>query len=84
MQILQSLDTKFLGCLLGFTALIVGLWFVIMQDVKRLHNVDTSGWPLLLVLIPLANIDLGLYMLFVNGMVVSNYYGADPKNRMPY
>ena len=72
------------GMLLGFVALFAGLWFMIAQDVKRLHDVDKSGWLLLLVLIPLVNIVLGLYMLFADGTVGPNRYGADPKNRMPY
>ena len=33
---------------------------------------------------PTANIALGLYMLFADGTVGPNRYGADPKNRMPY
>lgn len=72
------------GVLIGFIALIAGLWFMIAQDVKRLHDVDKSGWLLLLVLIPLVNIALGLYLLFADGTVGPNRYGADPKNRMPY
>ena len=72
------------GVLVGFAALIAGLWFSIAQGVKRLHDVDKSGWLLLLGLIPLVNIVLGLYMLFADGTVGPNRYGADPKNRMPY
>jgi hypothetical protein len=61
-----------------------GIWFTIAQDVKRLHDVDKSGWFLLLALIPIVNFILGLYMLFADGTVGPNRYGADPKNRMPY
>lgn len=72
------------GMFIGFIALIAGLWFTIAQDVKRLHDVDKSGWLLLLILIPIVNIALALYMLFADGTVGPNRYGADPKNRMPY
>lgn len=72
------------GVLIGIAALIGGIWFMIAQDVKRLHDVDKSGWLLLLGLIPLVNIVLGLYMLFADGTVGPNRYGTDPKNRMPY
>ena len=72
------------GMFIGFIALIAGLWFMIAQDVKRLHDVDKSGWLLLLTLIPIVNIALGLYLLFADGTVGPNRYGADPKNRMPY
>lgn len=72
------------GMFIGFIALIAGLWFMIAQDVKRLHDVDKSGWLLLLVLVPIVNIALGLYLLLADGIVGPNRYGADPKNRMPY
>lgn len=72
------------GMFIGFIALIAGLWFMIAQDVKRLHDVDKSGWLLLLVLVPIVNIALGLYLLLADGTVGPNRYGADPKNRMPY
>ena len=73
-----------IGVLIGFAALIGGIWFTIAQDVKRLHDVDKSGWLVVLLLIPIVNFILGLYMLFADGTVGPNRYGNDPKNRMPY
>ena len=73
-----------IGVLIGFSALIGGIWFTIAQDVKRLHDVDKSGWLVVLLLIPIVNFILGLYMLFADGTVGPNRYGNDPKNRMPY
>ena len=73
-----------IGVLIGFSALIGGIWFTIAQDVKRLHDVDKSGWLIILLLIPIINFILGLYMLFADGTVGPNRYGNDPKNRMPY
>lgn len=73
-----------IGVLIGFSALIGGIWFTIAQDVKRLHDVDKSGWLIILLLIPIVNFILGLYMLFADGTVGPNRYGNDPKNRMPY
>ena len=72
------------GVFIGFAVLIAGGWFLLAQDVKRLHDANKSGWLLLLGLIPLVNIALGLYMLFADGTVGPNRYGPDPKNRMPY
>lgn len=72
------------GVLIGFVVLIADAWFGLAQGVKRLHDVDKSGWFILLGLIPLINIILGLYMLFADGTVGPNQYGPDPKNRMPY
>lgn len=59
-----------IGVLIGFAALIGGIWFTIAQDVKRLHDVDKSGWLVILLLIPIVNFILGLYMLLVDGTVV--------------
>lgn len=73
-----------IGVLIGFSALIGGIWFTIAQDVKRLHDVDKSGWLIILLLIPIVNFILGLYMLLADGTVGPNRYGNDPKNRMPY
>ena len=73
-----------IGVLIGFSTLIGGIWFTIAQDVKRLHDVDKSGWLVVLLLIPIVNFILGLYMLFADGTVGPNRYGNDPKNRMPY
>lgn len=73
-----------IGVLIGFAALIGGIWFTIAQDVKRLHDVDKSGWFIILLFIPIINFILGLYMLLADGTVGPNRYGNDPKNRMPY
>lgn len=46
--------------------------------IKRLHDVNRSGWLLLLLLVPLINIILGLYMLFARGTDGDNKYGPPP------
>lgn len=73
-----------IGVLIGFAALIGGIWFTLAQDVKRLHDVDKSGWFLIFFFIPIVNFIFGLYMLLADGTVGPNRYGDDPKNRMPY
>ena len=50
--------------------------------VKRLHDLDKSGWYYLLVLVPLVNLILGLCLLFVPGTRGSNEYGPDPLGRV--
>lgn len=72
------------GVLIGIVVLIADVWFGLAQGVKRLHDVDKSGWFILLSIVPLINIILALYMLFADGTVGPNQYGPDPKNRMPY
>ena len=58
----------------GIAVLIVGISF----GLRRLHDLDKSAWWLLLFIIPLANIILGLYMLFGRGVGGSNRYGLQP------
>ena len=65
-------------------ALVASMWFSLAQGVKRLHDLDKSGWLILLMFVPIVNALFGLYMLFADGTVGPNQYGEDPKNRMPY
>ena len=68
----------------GLAALVASMWFSLAQGVKRLHDLDKSGWLILLMFVPIVNALFGLYMLFADGTVGPNQYGEDPKNRMPY
>lgn len=51
-------------------------YFTIIFAVRRLHDVNQSGWLWLLFLVPLANIGLALYLLFAPGTPGTNNYGA--------
>ena len=73
-----------LGLLIGFAALVASVWFSLAQGVKRLHDLNKSGWMILLCCIPIVGWVFALYMLFADGTVGPNQYGQDPKNRMPY
>lgn len=46
--------------------------------VRRLHDLNRTGWMFLLFLIPLVNIALAIYMLFFRGTEGHNKYGPDP------
>ena len=72
------------GLLIGLAALVASMWFSLAQGVKRLHDLDKSGWLILLMFVPIVNALFGLYMLFADGTVGPNQYREDPKNRMPY
>ncbi len=50
----------------------------IMIGIRRLHDLDKSGWFMLVILIPFVNIIFGLYLLLAQGTVGYNRYGADP------
>jgi len=50
----------------------------IMAGIRRLHDLNRSGWFMLIVLIPIVDVIFGLYMLFRRGTEGSNKYGEDP------
>ena len=72
------------GLLIGLAALVASVWFSLAQGVKRLHDLNKSGWLILICCVPIIGWVFGLYMLFADGTVGPNQYGEDPKNRMPY
>lgn len=57
-------------------------WITIaIQTVKRLHDINLSGWWYLIFFIPYVNLIFGLCLLIIDGNRGPNNYGPDPKNR---
>lgn len=50
----------------------------IALGVRRLHDLDKSGWWLLLMIVPLVNLFLALYLIFAGGSDGENRFGAPP------
>ena len=50
----------------------------IMIMVRRLHDLDKSGWWNLIILIPYVDIVFGLYLTCAKGTDGDNKYGSDP------
>lgn len=50
----------------------------VMLSVRRLHDLNLSGWYYLATLIPVVGVLFSLYVLFAPGTVGANKYGADP------
>lgn len=76
---LQSLVTGVPGILYGlysFGVLIPGL----AVSVRRLHDLNKSGWMLLVGLIPLVGGIIVLVWMCTEGEKGTNQYGADPKS----
>lgn len=48
---------------------------------RRLHDINKSGWYTLWVLVPLANIVFGLWILFKSGDREANTYGPAPTHK---
>lgn len=67
--------------LLYILSLIVTVPFTvgsIMCAIRRLHDLDRSGWLFLLALIPILNLFLEIYLFCFRGTRGVNKYGADP------
>ena len=61
-----------IGALIGY---VVAVFLLACISVKRLHDLNLSGWFYWVTLIPVANILFGLYMLFAPGTDGPNRYG---------
>ena len=46
--------------------------------IRRLHDVDMSGWFILIMLIPYVSILFAFYLWLAPGTVGYNRYGSDP------
>lgn len=76
-QIIDSIiGLPIFGGLYGLAVLIPA----IAVTIRRLHDVDKSGWFILLAFIPLVNFYL-IYLLAIEGTRGQNQYGPDPKNQ---
>lgn len=77
--ILYSYNQNFNTILgLGLVAVLCLGW---IQTVKRLQDLNKSGWLCLLQFIPIVNLAFGFYLIFYSGTKGPNQYGLDPKDR---
>ena len=67
----------FLGIVL-LIALIILAGSIFCLAIRRLHDLDKSGWWVLLSFVPIINFVLGLYLMFKKGMEGNNRFGSDP------
>lgn len=71
----ESLEASVFGFLISIgVAVILSFPFV-----KRLHDLNLSGWFYWISIIPLINILFGFYVLLGRGSVGPNEYGPDPR-----
>ncbi len=83
----QGLSDKEARMLLFFISLglLITLKFIfsLAVSIRRLHDVGKSGWFLLLNLIPVINVVVTLYLVYLTcikkGDIGDNQYGPDPK-----
>lgn len=77
----NGLEEDSIGPLVSLSPLLLILPFaytIFCLNIKRLHDLDKSGWFLLLNLIPIVNWGLSIYLLFFKGTEGPNRFGADP------
>ena len=61
---------------LGFSVIfLLYLYFLWVITIRRLHDMNRSGWFSLFFLLPILNVLLSLYLLFGSGSTGSNRYG---------
>lgn len=60
----------------GIIAFLFFLYFDFTSTIKRLHDLNQSGWLSLLKLIPIVNFFFGLYLIIRPGDLDSNKYGS--------
>jgi uncharacterized membrane protein YhaH (DUF805 family) len=76
-----SMDPDWLISLQGLTSIgvlimvLAYVYFALVVTVRRLHDMDRSGWWALLLLLPLINIFVWLYIVFGSGDRGINQYG---------
>lgn len=70
-----------LGSNNGLVNVIISLVLAIAafsQHIKRLHDLGKSAWWCLLMLIPIVNLGLIIYLVFFKGDEFTNEYGINP------
>ncbi|MCO5222871.1 MAG: DUF805 domain-containing protein [Thermomicrobiales bacterium] len=65
--------------ILGVLAGIAGIF----MGIKRLHDLDKSGWLYLLGIIPIVSFFFALYLIFFKGTEGDNQYGS-PNSGSPF
>jgi len=63
----------------GSTLLIATYLIIVLQSIKRLQDINISGWYCLVLLIPYINLLFLIYLIFAQGNTGGNQYGKDPK-----
>ncbi|MDY6481416.1 DUF805 domain-containing protein [Acinetobacter faecalis] len=77
----QSLDSHFIDTLTGLGGLgfliisVLYFYFNLVIQVRRFHDMNRSGWFILLFIVPLVNIFVFFYLLLGSGTQGTNHYG---------
>ncbi|MGN7981379.1 DUF805 domain-containing protein [Burkholderia sp. 22313] len=74
-------DLPLLAMLVLFAIAVVSVWASIAVGVKRLHDIDKSGWWMLLIFVPIVGA-IALFVMngFIAGTPHANRFGAPPSD----
>ncbi|ASK34276.1 DUF805 domain-containing protein [Alloalcanivorax mobilis] len=65
----------------GLLAMVGGVFATVMSiiyGIRRLNDINASGWLILLLFVPIANFVIALILFFVPGSKGANKYGVKP------
>ena len=68
---------------LALAGMVLCFYLLMVQMIKRLHDLNMRGWWLLLALVPIAGSILGNGMVFVSGTNGPNKFGPAPGQVRP-
>ena len=74
-------ESQALMIVVGLLALAGGLFATVMSilyGIRRLNDINASGWLILLLFVPIANFVIALILFFVPGSKGANKYGVKP------
>lgn len=54
---------------------------IFVQTIKRLHDLNSSGWQVLFYFVPVYNVVFGAMLILKDGTKGTNRFGLDPKKR---
>lgn len=75
--VVDSSTSGLLAILVGIISLAMAI-SAISFGVRRLHDLDKSGWWILIAIIPIVGFFFQLYLLFAKGTDGYNRFGEDP------
>jgi uncharacterized membrane protein YhaH (DUF805 family) len=67
-----------LAPLVGVALVLVGSVIILLQGIKRFHDLNRPGIHFLFLLIPIYGLYIGLLLMFKKGTTGSNDFGEDP------
>lgn len=78
------IETSYDDTTIGISVITVLIcaFLILIQFVKRLHDINLSGWWSLISFVPYLGGLFGFIVLFIDGQKGPNKYGHDPKGRL--